>query len=103
MSDDLVERLRRAADTSESGGGEWYQLIHRCREAADRIAELEAESDRAYDHGYQAGVNSGLRAPRPDDVVVIDGKWWRLWSEDDGDDADAYHFCLVPVKEDTDE
>jgi hypothetical protein len=34
---DLVGRLRRAADVSTSGGGEWHQLAHRCREAADYI------------------------------------------------------------------
>jgi len=45
----LVARLRRAADTSEAGKGDWYQLIDRCREGADaleaqaaRITELEA-------------------------------------------------------------
>ncbi len=42
---ELTERLRAAALLSETGGGEWYQLIHRCREAADRIEELEAEAD----------------------------------------------------------
>lgn len=46
---DLTARLRAAADKSANGGGEWFQLVHRCREAADlidaqaaRIAELEA-------------------------------------------------------------
>ena len=38
----LVERLRAAADRSANGGGEWYQLIHRCREAADEIEHLQA-------------------------------------------------------------
>ena len=37
---DLVVRLRAAADKSANGGGEWYQLIHRCREAADHIEKL---------------------------------------------------------------
>ena len=36
-STDIVERLRAAADKSEDGGGEWGQLVHRCREAADFI------------------------------------------------------------------
>jgi hypothetical protein len=40
-----VERLRRAADTSAGGGGEWYQLVHRCREAADEIERLRAAGD----------------------------------------------------------
>lgn len=44
--DDLVRRLRKAADTAASGGGEWYQLIHRCREAADRISSLTREIDQ---------------------------------------------------------
>jgi predicted RNase H-like nuclease (RuvC/YqgF family) len=35
--------LRRAADTSAGGGGSWYQLVHRCREAADEIERLRAE------------------------------------------------------------
>lgn len=33
----LIERLRTAADKSEGGDGEWFQLVHRCREAADYI------------------------------------------------------------------
>ena len=45
MSGDIVERLRRAADTSAGGGGEWYQLVHRCREAADEIERLRADGD----------------------------------------------------------
>lgn len=36
-STDIVERLRAAADKSENGEGEWFQLVHRCREAADFI------------------------------------------------------------------
>lgn len=44
--DDIVERLRRAADTSSGGGGEWYQLVHRCREAADAIEARDAENER---------------------------------------------------------
>ena len=45
-TDDLTERLRAAALLSETGGGEWYQLIHRCREAADRIDQLEARETK---------------------------------------------------------
>ena len=45
MSGDIVERLRRAADTSADGGGSWYQLVHRCREAADEIERLRAAGD----------------------------------------------------------
>jgi uncharacterized small protein (DUF1192 family) len=45
VSGDIVERLRRAADTSAGGGGEWYQLVHRCREAADEIERLRAVRD----------------------------------------------------------
>lgn len=37
----IVERLRAAALLSESGGGQWFQLIHRCREAADEIERLQ--------------------------------------------------------------
>jgi hypothetical protein len=36
-STNIVERLRAAADKSENGEGEWFQLVHRCREAADYI------------------------------------------------------------------
>jgi len=41
----LAERLRIAADKSANGGGEWYQLIHRCREAADEIERLSGENE----------------------------------------------------------
>ena len=37
---DLVVRLRAAADRSANGDGEWLQLVHRCREAADHIEKL---------------------------------------------------------------
>lgn len=36
----LVTRLRDAADLSANGGGNWFQLVHRCREAADEIERL---------------------------------------------------------------
>jgi hypothetical protein len=48
VSADIVERLRRAADTSAGGGGEWYQLVHRCREAADEIERLRAAVERLH-------------------------------------------------------
>ena len=57
MSGDIVERLRRAADTSASGGGEWYQLVHRCREAADEIERLRSalRFAKAVPHGCSTG------------------------------------------------
>ena len=45
MSGDIVERLRQSADTSSGGGGDWYQLVYRCREAADEIERLRAAGD----------------------------------------------------------
>ena len=46
MADDLTARLRDAADKSANGGGEWFQLVHRCREAADRIDALSGDVAR---------------------------------------------------------
>lgn len=37
----MPDRLRAAADKSANEGREWYQLVHRCREAADEIERLE--------------------------------------------------------------
>ena len=48
MNDELITRLRAAADKSENGGGEWYQLIHRCREAADALEAAQAEAARLH-------------------------------------------------------
>ena len=44
---ELVERLRQAAETSASGRGEWYQLVHRCREAATALERVTRERDEA--------------------------------------------------------
>jgi len=67
VSSDIVERLRRAADKSALGGGEWYQLVHRCREAADEIERLRAEASRSC-----INCASGVARQRnePGEVVV---------------------------------
>jgi len=58
----LVERLRHAADTSDAGKGEWYQLIYRCREGADAL-EAQAARITALE---QFLIRMGLR---PDHLV----------------------------------
>ena len=59
-----------------------------------RIAELEAERDSWRNLAASSARITREMAPlvRPDDVVVIDGRWWRVkrWGTAE----------LVPVEED---
>jgi tRNA(Arg) A34 adenosine deaminase TadA len=64
VSGDIVERLRRAADTSAGGGGSWYQLVHRCREAADEIERLRAD-----DLHEQHRIGTDLVQDDDDDIM----------------------------------
>jgi hypothetical protein len=83
VSRDIVERLRRAADTSASGGGEWYQLVHRCREAADEIERLRALADQFCWHDI-ATLTADLAAERAEverlraEVDQLNGALWKI-------------------------
>lgn len=56
MSDDLINRLRDAANPAQNGGGggSWEQHKTLLTDAADTIARLEAALREAYALGFQA-------------------------------------------------
>ena len=44
---DITDRLRHSADLREQGNGSWGHNVSECREAADRIDELEVQAETA--------------------------------------------------------
>lgn len=76
---DLTARLRAAASLSANGGGNWYQLVHRCNEAADALDSADAENARLRDvlttikvepHGHPDRA-TGNHLPVPEDQCFV--------------------------------